>query len=63
MSRLGTLWRIPTCKHIRGMRSAPASTGPGRARWPRLQETERTRWELERLRARRRMHERRRRAR
>lgn len=32
--------RIRTHRHIRSMRSLLTSTGPGRARWPRLRETE-----------------------
>lgn len=59
MSGFGILWRIRTRKHIRTMHSVPASTGPGRARWPRVQEGERIAREMARLRARRRLHERR----
>jgi hypothetical protein len=56
----GALWRIPTHRHVRTMRSVPTNTGPGHALWPRLQETERQRLELKRLRARRWVHEQRR---
>ena len=60
MSGFGALWRIGTRKHIRTMRSIPTSTGPDRTLWPRLQETEQLRKEIERLQARRRLHEQRR---
>jgi hypothetical protein len=56
----GALWRIPTRRHARTMRSIFTNTGPGHALWPRLQDTERQRLELKRLRARRRLHEQRR---
>jgi hypothetical protein len=59
MSGFGTLWRTRTRKHIRTRRSIPTSTGPRRAFWPRLQETERQSREAERLQVRRRLHERR----
>ena len=38
-----------THRHMRTIRSIPASTGPGRARWPRLRETEQIQDELRRL--------------
>jgi len=57
MSGFGTLWRIRTRKHICTMRSIPTSTGPARAAWPRLQETERLAQEEERLEACQRLHE------
>ncbi|HBY99590.1 MAG: hypothetical protein M5U01_33010 [Ardenticatenaceae bacterium] len=57
MSGFGALWRIRTRKHIRTMRSVPASTGPGRAHWPRLQEAEQSAREAARLRARQRLHQ------
>jgi len=60
MSGFGTLWRIRTRKHIRTVRSIPTSTGPGRAAWPRFQETELRMLEEERLKARRAEHEKRR---
>ena len=60
MGDFGAVWRIATYKHIRTMRSIPTSTGPDRNLWPRLQETERRRKEVERLQARRRLHEKRR---
>jgi hypothetical protein len=56
----GALWRIPTHRHVRTMRSVLTNTGPGLALWPRLQETERQRFELKRLQARRWVHEQRR---
>lgn len=55
MRSFGALWRICTHKHIRTMRSTASSTGPRRAAWPRLQETERIRQEATRLQARRRL--------
>jgi hypothetical protein len=60
MSGFGALWRIWTRKHIRTRRSIPTSTGPARAAWPRLQETELLMLEEERLKARRQLHEQRR---
>lgn len=60
MSGFGALWRMRTRKHMRTRRSLFTSTGSGRARWPRLQETESLLGELTRLRARRRRHEQRR---
>ena len=54
MSDFGTLWRIRTREHIRTRRSIPTSTRPGRALWPRLQETEKLKMESERLKVRRR---------
>jgi len=60
MSGFGTLWRIRTRKHIRTRRSIPSSTGPGRATWPRQQETELLVLEEERLTARQQLHEQRR---
>lgn len=59
MNGFGALWRIRTRKRIRTRGSVPTSTGPARAAWPRLQETESLRLEQERLEARRRLHEKR----
>jgi hypothetical protein len=59
MNGFGTMWRIPTHKHIRTMRSISKSTTEGRSLWPRLQETEHRQREVKRLRARRQFHERR----
>jgi hypothetical protein len=56
MNGFGTLWRIRTRKHIRTRHSIPSSTGPGRAAWPRLQETELLMLEKERLAACQRLH-------
>jgi hypothetical protein len=41
MRCLSTLGHIRTSRHIRTRHSARTNTGPGRARWPRLKETER----------------------
>ena len=60
MNGFGALWRIRTRKRIRTRRSVPTSTGPARAAWPRLQETEFLTLEEQRLEARRRLHEQRR---
>jgi hypothetical protein len=60
MNGFGALWRIRTRKHVRTSNSVPISTGPGRAAWPRLQETELLMMEEERLKARWALHERRR---
>lgn len=54
MSGFGALWRIRTHKHIRTRRSMPTSTGPARAAWPRLRETETLKVEEQRLKNRRR---------
>ncbi|MGA9351841.1 MAG: hypothetical protein WBW48_23980 [Anaerolineae bacterium] len=59
MNGFGALWRIRTHKHIRTKRSIPTNTGPARAAWPRLQETESLTLEEERLKARRAEHEKR----
>ena len=59
MSGFGNLWRSRTRKHVRTMYSIPTNTGPGQVRWPRLRETERIGWEMERLLARQRSHARR----
>ncbi len=59
MNGFGTLWRVRTRKHIRTRHSIPTSTGPARAVWPRLQETELLMMEEERLKARQQLHERR----
>jgi hypothetical protein len=40
MKRLSALGRIRTHRNIRTRYSILASTGPGRARWPRLKEAE-----------------------
>ena len=56
MSGFGDLWRVRTRKHIRTMRSIFSSTGPDRATWPRLQETEAIRLEEKRLKASRQLH-------
>jgi hypothetical protein len=56
----GALWRIPTHRHVRTMRSIFTNTGPSHALWPRLQETERHRFELKRLQVRQQLHEQRR---
>jgi hypothetical protein len=56
MNGFGDLWRIRTRKHIRTMRSLRTQTGSARALWPRLQESERQKVEMERLRKRRRLH-------
>jgi hypothetical protein len=60
MSSFGTLWRIRTRKHIRTRRSISSSTEPGRAAWPRLQETELLMMEERRLQARQGLHKQRR---
>ncbi len=60
MSGFGDLWRVRTRKHIRTMRSIFSSTGPDRATWPRLQETEAIRLEEKRLKARWQLHKQRR---
>jgi predicted RNA-binding protein YlxR (DUF448 family) len=60
MSGFSNLWRIRTHKHIRTIRSISSKTGPGRGLWLRLQETEQQREDLKRLRARQRLHEKRR---
>jgi hypothetical protein len=52
----GSLWRVRTRKHIRTMRSLRTQTGSARALWPRLQESERQKVEMERLRKRRHLH-------
>lgn len=57
MNIFGASRRIPTLRHTRTMRSISTNTGPGRGLWLRLQETEHLRWELERLDARRQLHE------
>jgi hypothetical protein len=46
---LRTMRDILTRRHIRTRCSLRTSTGPGRASWPRLQETERLQLALERL--------------
>jgi hypothetical protein len=56
MNGFGDLWRIRTHKHIRTTRSLRTQTGSARALWPRLQESERQRVEMEHLRKRRRLH-------
>jgi hypothetical protein len=56
MSGFSVLRRIKTSKHIRTRRSILTNTGPSRALWPRLQETERLEWEGKRREARRRLH-------
>ncbi len=60
MSGFGALWRIQTRKHIRTRHSIRTSTGPARAAWPRLQETESLILEKQRSAARQRLHEKRR---
>jgi hypothetical protein len=60
MKGFGALWRIRTHNHIRTRRSIRTSTGPGRAAWPRLQETESLKLKKRRLEARQRLHEHRR---
>lgn len=60
MSGFGVLWRIKTHRSVRTMRSVPTAAGPGRATWPRVQETARLMAEEARLEARRAQHERRR---
>lgn len=60
MNGFGALWRVRTRNHIRTRRSIPTGTGPARAAWPRLQETEHLMLEEERLKARWALHERRR---
>lgn len=56
MNGFGAFWRIRTRNHIRTRRSIPISTGPGRAAWPRLQETELLTLKEERLEARQWLH-------
>ncbi len=46
---LKTMRDIRTGRHIRTYCSLHTSTGPGRASWPRLQETERLQLALKRL--------------
>jgi hypothetical protein len=60
MNGFGALWRIRTRKHIRTRRSIRTSTGPARAAWPRLQETELRMLEEKRLEARQAEHKNRR---
>jgi hypothetical protein len=60
MNGFGALWRIRTHKHIRTRRSIPINTGPARAAWPRLQETELLMLGDTRLEARQQLHDRRR---
>lgn len=52
-------WRLRSHKHMRTMRSVFTNTGPARACWPRLQETERMGLEMDRLHTRQRLHARR----
>jgi len=52
MSDLRTLEHIRTSRHVRTRHSIPTATGPARARWPRLKETERLEVEEKRLQAR-----------
>jgi hypothetical protein len=60
MNSFGALWRVRTRKHIRTRHSIRTSTGPARAAWPRLQETECMMQEEKRLGVRQRLHEHRR---
>ncbi len=50
MKIIGALGRIRVHKHIRTRYSIRTSTGPGRALWPRLKETEQLQMEEKRLR-------------
>ena len=60
MNGFGTLWRTRTHKNIHTLRSLRTHTGPGRASWPRCQETEQLTIEAKRLAARQRWHDQRR---